>query len=132
MTDEAADLLVVALPPTDPEGATLQSVIKDFKLVETMYTTAFLYAVNQCHYKAKDYLDIVDRESYTKHFLNTRRSFESLDNNIRKVWENKHYSHLLRQPQIMDKIISALKKNSEGLLASHPEKNQSSIGSVTQ
>jgi hypothetical protein len=65
MTDEDANLLFVALPPMDPEGATLKLVINDYELAETLYTTAFLYAVKECDGKAKDNLDIVDRGSHT-------------------------------------------------------------------
>lgn len=53
-------------------------MIEDNELVETVYATAFLYAVNKCQCKkAKDNLDIVDRESYIKRFLSAKRSFES-------------------------------------------------------
>jgi hypothetical protein len=111
MTDEAANLLFVAPPLMDLEGAPIKSVIEDYELAETVYTPAYLYAVNECRCKAKDNLDTVDRESYTKRLLDSKRSFESLDNNIKEVWESKHRSHLLRQPHNMNEIISALKKN---------------------
>jgi hypothetical protein len=39
------------------------------------------------------------------------RSFENLEDIMKEGWNSKHCSHLLRQPQIMDTIISALKKN---------------------
>jgi hypothetical protein len=50
----AVVLPFIALPPMDPEGATSKSVIKDYELAEAVYATAFLYAVNKCHCKAKD------------------------------------------------------------------------------
>jgi hypothetical protein len=74
MTGEAANLLCITPPPMDPEGATLKSAVKDYELAETVYTTAFLYAVNKCHCKAQNNLDIVDRDSYTKRFLDDKNS----------------------------------------------------------
>jgi hypothetical protein len=124
MTNEAADLLFVAPAPSmDPEGATLQSVIEDYELAETVYATAFIYAVNECHCEAKENLDIVNRESYTKRFLDAKRSFESSDKNINEVWESKRRSHLLRQPRIMNEIISILKKNPKSSYWRHMEKS---------
>jgi hypothetical protein len=61
LTDEAVTLLFVALPPMDPVGATLKSVINDYEFAKTVYTSAFLYAVKEYHDKAKDNLDCVDR-----------------------------------------------------------------------
>jgi hypothetical protein len=110
-TDEAADLLFAAPPSMDSEEASAKSVIDDYEMAETKYYTAYLYAVNECRRKAKDNLDVVDRESYTKRFSDAKKSFETLDNNTKEVWESKRRSHLLRQPRIREEIISALKKN---------------------
>jgi hypothetical protein len=43
-------------------------------LVERVFTTVYLYAVNECHLNAKDNLEYVDRKSYTTHSLEATNS----------------------------------------------------------
>ncbi len=97
--------------PHEQERSATKSVIDGLELAERVFTTVYLYAVNECRRNAKDYLEDVDRKSHTNRFAEATKRCESLDTNTKEVWESKRRSHILRQPRIKDEIVTALKKN---------------------
>ncbi len=110
-TEEAADLMLIMPMPHEREQSAAKSVIDDLELAERVFTTVYLYAVNECRRNAKDNLEYVGRKSHTARFAEATKRFENLDENTKEVWESKRRSHILRQPQIKDEIVTALKKN---------------------
>jgi hypothetical protein len=85
-------LLLVLLQEKEQYAAKL--VIDDYELAEQVFTTVYLYAVNECRPNAKDSLEYVDGESYTTRFAEATKRFESLDKNTKAVWESNCRSHL--------------------------------------
>ena len=101
-------MLIIVPLPHERKRSAAKSVIDDLELAERVFTTVYLYAVNECRQKAKDNLEYVDRKSYLNGFEEASLRFESLDANTKEVWESKRRSHLLRQPQIKDDIMTAV------------------------
>jgi hypothetical protein len=65
-TKEAADLLLIVPLPHAQEQSATKSIIDNLELAERVFTTVYLYAVNECRRDAKDNLEYVNRKAYTK------------------------------------------------------------------
>jgi hypothetical protein len=60
-TKEAADLLLIVPLPHAQEQSATKSIIDNLELAERVFTTVYLYAVNECRRDAKDNLEYVNR-----------------------------------------------------------------------